>query len=161
MHLGKFLAVSRLAAVKALALSVLATAMVSWAPAASAQISVNIGVAPVCPYGYFDYAPYDCAPYGYYGPDWFVGGLFIGAGPWFHGPHGFYGHVDNRYDPRHGYHGPLPERGAQQFNHFQGNEARDGHGNVGHAGHDAGNEHALPGYHGSGHPSGHPSGGHH
>ena len=46
--------------------------------------------------GYFDYAPYDCAPYGYYGPDWFVGGVFIGAGPWFHGPHGCYGHVDNR-----------------------------------------------------------------
>jgi hypothetical protein len=73
-----------------------------------AQISVNIGLAPDCPYGYFDYAPYDCAPYGYYGPDWFNGGLFIGAGPWFHGPRGFHGHVDNRYDPRNGYHGPLP-----------------------------------------------------
>ena len=36
MHLSKFLAVSRLAAVKALALSVLAAAMVSWAPAAPA-----------------------------------------------------------------------------------------------------------------------------
>jgi len=36
---------------------------------APAQISIGIGVAPVCPYGYFDYAPYDCAPYGYYGPD--------------------------------------------------------------------------------------------
>jgi hypothetical protein len=66
-------------------------------------IGINLGPAPICPYGYFDYAPYACAPYGYYGPDWFVGGLFIGAGPWFHGPRGFYGHVDNRYDPRHGY----------------------------------------------------------
>ena len=73
-----------------------------------AQISISIGVEPVCPYGYFDYAPYDCAPYGYYGPDFFVGGLFIGAGPWFHGPRGFAGHVDNRYDPRHGYRGPCP-----------------------------------------------------
>jgi hypothetical protein len=117
---------------------------------APAQISIGIGVAPVCPYGYFDYAPYDCAPYGYYGPDWFNGGLFIGAGPWFHGPHGFYGHVDNRYDPHYGYHGPLPGRGAQPFNHFQGNEARDGQGHIGQAPHDAGGEHALPGFHGGG-----------
>jgi hypothetical protein len=110
-----------------------------------AQIAVGIGVEPGCPYGYFDYPPYDCAPYGYYGPDWFVGGIFIGAGPWFHGHHGFYGHVDNRFDPHNGYHGPLPARGESPFNHFHGNEARDGHGNVGNAGHEAGGEHALPG----------------
>ena len=106
--------------------------------------------APICPYGYFDYPPYDCAPYGYYGPDWFIGGLFIGAGPWFHGPHGFYGHVDNRYDPRHGYNGPLPGRGVQPFQHFQGNEARDGQGHVGHAGHEPTNEH-MPGVQGGYH----------
>ena len=117
--------------------------------AAAAQISVGIGVAPVCPYGY-------------YGPDWFTGGVFIGAGPWFHGPHGFYGHVDNRYDPHHGYHGPLPERGSQAFTHFHGNEARDGHGNVGHATHEPGNEHSAGFSHagGGGHPGGHPGGGH-
>jgi hypothetical protein len=75
-------------------------------------------------------------------------GLFLGAGPWFHGPHGFYGHVDNRYDPHHGYNGPLPGRGVQPFQHFQGNEARDGQGHVGNAGHDAGGEHASScGYH--------------
>lgn len=153
--------VSRFTAMKALAFSLLATAMVSWAPVAPAQISVNIGVAPVCPYGYFDYAPYNCAPYGYYGPDWFVGGVFIGAGPWFHGPHGFYGHVDNRYDPRHGYHGPLPDRGAHPFDHFQANEARDGHGNVGPANHGGGGEHALPGYHGGGGGHAGGGGGHH
>ncbi len=130
---------------KILAFSVLAIALLSSAPLGPAQIAIGIGVEPVCPYGYFDYAPYDCAPYGYYGPDWFVGGIFLGAGPWFHGPHGFFGHVDNRFDPRHGYHGPVPERGARPFNHFQGNEARDGRGNVGPAGHDAGAEHALPG----------------
>src|SRR5580658_7657608 len=39
------------------------------------------GGARVPVYGYFSYAPYTCAPYGYYGPDWFVGGVFIGAGP--------------------------------------------------------------------------------
>ena len=60
---------------------IFASAMLSGVSSAPAQVSVNIGVAPVCPYGYFPYAPYDCAPYGYYGPDWFTGGIFIGAGP--------------------------------------------------------------------------------
>src|SRR5271156_4615154 len=124
-----------------------------------AQISVNIGVQPVCPYGYYDYAPYNCAAYGYYGPDWFSGGLFIGAGPWFHGPHGFYGHVDNRYDPRHGYHGPFPARGEQAFNHFHANSAIDEHGHAGNPGHEGGGEHAA-GFSGGGHPGGgHPGGG--
>lgn len=121
-----------------LVLTVALVSSVSVAPVA--QIAVGIGGPPVCPYGYFDYAPYDCAPYGYYGPDWFTGGLFIGVGPWFHGPHGFYGHVDNRFDPRNGYRGPLPGRGDQAFTHFRGNEARDGQGHVGNAGHDAGSE---------------------
>jgi len=52
-------------------------------PKAEAQISVNIGVAPNCPYGYYDYAPYNCVPDGYYGSEWFNGGNFIGVGPWF------------------------------------------------------------------------------
>ena len=129
---------------KSLALSAAAAALLlTTGTVAPAQIAVGIGVAPVCPYGYFDYAPYDCAPYGYYGPDWFTGGLFIGAGPWFHGPRGFYGHVDNRYDPHNGYHGPMPARGAAPFQHFQGNEARDGNGHVGNAGHDAHAEHSA------------------
>jgi hypothetical protein len=87
----------------------------------STQVSAGLGIAPdapECPYGYYDYAPYDCAPYGYYGPDWFVGGAFIGAGPWFRGPSGFYGHVDNRYDPHNGYAGPKPARGERPFAHF-------------------------------------------
>jgi hypothetical protein len=146
---------------KSLTLSILAGALLSYASAAPAQVSINIGVAPVCPYGYFDYAPYDCAPYGYYGPDWFVGGVFLGAGPWFHGPHGYYGHVDNRYDPRHGYKGPLPGRGEQPNNNFHANEARNGQGHAGAATHNGGSEHALPGYHGGGHPSGGSSGGGH
>ena len=45
---------------------------------------------PDCEWGYYSYYPYACAPYGYYGPSWFSGGLFIGAGPWYHW--GFYGH---------------------------------------------------------------------
>ena len=147
-----------MAKIKVLALSALAVSLrgfapaaIPAAPAAQVDVGVDVGVPPVCPYGYFDYAPYDCAPYGYYGPDWWVGGVFIGAGPWFHGPRGFYGHVDNRYDPHYGYHGPVPERGAQQFNHFHANEARDGRGHTGPAGHDGGGEHALPGYRGGGH----------
>jgi uncharacterized membrane protein YgcG len=141
---------------KSLAFSVLTAALLVPLTAAPAQVSVgvNIGPAPICPYGYFDYAPYACAPYGYYGPDWFVGGVFIGAGPWFHGPHGFYGHVDNRYDPHYGYHGPMPERGAQPFNTFHGNEARDGQGHVGTANHSPAGEHAGGFSGGGGHPGG-------
>jgi hypothetical protein len=125
---------------KSLVFSALTAALLSTASVAPAQIGVSIGASPICPYGYFDYAPYDCAPYGYYGPDWFNGGIFIGAGPWFHGPRGFYGHVDNRYDPHNGYHGPLPGRGSQPFQHFQGNEARDGQGHTGNAGHEPAGE---------------------
>lgn len=121
-----------------------------------AQIGFGLAVGPEpdCPYGYFDYAPYDCAPYGYYGPDWFTDGVFIGAGPWFHGPRGFYGHVDNRYDPHHGYRGPTPQRGEKPFNGFHANEARDGAGHTGTANHDGGGEHS-PGFSGRGRAGGH------
>ena len=61
---------------------------------AQVRVGVGIGVGPgyvagppVCAYGYYDYAPYACAPYGFYGPDYFVGGVFIGAGPWYHWGH--------------------------------------------------------------------------
>src|SRR4030081_1196759 len=66
------------------------------ATAANAQVRYGISVgsgyvgpAPACAYGYYGYYPYACAPYGYYGPDYFVGGVFIGAGPWYRG--GYYG----------------------------------------------------------------------
>ena len=110
-----------------------------WAavPKAEAQVSVNIGVAPECPYGYYDVAPYACAPAGYYGPEWFTGGIFIGAGPWFHGSAVFHGKVNNSFDPRRGYKGPTPNRGekaeeAKRIDaaHFRGNEDRDGRGHV-------------------------------
>jgi len=112
-------------------------------PGGYTTVDASVGVAPDCPYGYFDYEPYSCAPYGYYGPDWFSGGIFIGAGPWFHGPGGFYGHVDNRFDPHHGYAGPMPDRGEHAFAHFHANEARDGRGHVGNAGHEGGGEHVA------------------
>lgn len=74
-------------------------------------VGVGLGPAPICPYGYYETPPYACAPDGYYGPEWFSGGVFIGAGPWYHGPAGFYGHVDHALDVRKGYRGRLPARG--------------------------------------------------
>jgi hypothetical protein len=77
-----------------------------------AQVVVGLGPAPVCPYGpygYYEAPPYNCAPDGYYGPEWFSGGVFIGAGPWYGGPGRFYGHVDHNLDYRKGYRGPFPK----------------------------------------------------
>jgi hypothetical protein len=106
-------------------------------PNAAAQVSVDVGVAPDCPYGYYDVAPYNCAPAGYYGPEWFNGDVFIGAGPWFHGAPEFRGHVNNKFHPDHGYKGPVPQRGEKpepakrvDSAHFKGNEVRDGRGHA-------------------------------
>ncbi len=120
------------------ALVAASAAIFSLAPAAQshAQVSigVNIGAPPACPYGYYDYAPYNCAPYGYYGPEWFNGGVFIGAGQWFHGPANFHGSVNHSYDPRYGYHGAMPQRGtpykapADNFKSFHATHVSDGHG---------------------------------
>jgi hypothetical protein len=97
-------------------------------------VGVNVGPEPDCPYGYYDFAPYHCAPYGYYGPEWFLDGAFIGVGPWFHGPHDFRGYVDNRFDVRNGYNGALPMRGEARMMHpgfqFHGNEFHDGGGHI-------------------------------
>jgi hypothetical protein len=79
---------------------------------AQVRVGVGIGVGgyvagpPVCAYGYYPDYPYGCAPYGYYGPTWFVNGIFIGAGPWYHGwGHPYYGRpygrdFDRRFDGR-------------------------------------------------------------
>jgi len=75
--------------------ALLAVLMVPFAYS-QAQVAVGIGVGvgpgyaagpPVCAYGYYNYYPYACAPYGYYGPSYFVDGIFIGAGPWYHWGH--------------------------------------------------------------------------
>jgi len=115
----------------------LGLALTAMAPTVPAQVGVSIGLAPDCPYGYYDVAPYACAPAGYYGPEWFDGGVFIGAGPWFHGHADFRGHVDNRFHPDNGYKGPMPQRGEKadeskrvDSSHFNGNEMRDGRGHV-------------------------------
>lgn len=70
------------------------------APKADAQVSFHVQIGtppPVCPYGYYDYSPYACAPAGFYGPGYFYNGIFLGVGPWAYwgyrhgwGPHRFY-----------------------------------------------------------------------
>jgi hypothetical protein len=117
--------------------AVAASCFTAAVPKAEAQVAVSIGFAPECPYGYFEAAPYDCAPAGYYGPEWFSGDVFVGAGPWFHGKTDFRGKVDNSYDPQKGYKGSKPNRGEKaeptkrvDNAHFKGNEERDGRGHV-------------------------------
>lgn len=56
------------------------------------QVGISISsplVEPVCTYGYYDYSPYACAPVGFWGPEYFFGGHFRGAGPWEGRGHGY------------------------------------------------------------------------
>ena len=124
-----------------------------------------VGPPPICPYGYYPYYPYTCAPYGYYGPDWFVGGVFIGAGPWFHGYHGWRGYYGrpgywghggyygrNGYYARPGYYGHSGFRGGHMDRgpaHYSGGPAGGGfHRGYAHGGS------AWSGSHGGGHRGG-------
>jgi hypothetical protein len=77
-------------------LALLAVLAIIVIPASVAHAQISFGIQfgggypdvpppePVCPYGYYSYPPYACAPVGYYGPQWFNDGVFIGAGPWYH-----------------------------------------------------------------------------
>jgi len=60
---------------------------------------VEVESAPDCPYGYYDAASLYCAPYGLLWPGMVYRGVFIGTGPWFHGPENFRGHVNNVFIP--------------------------------------------------------------
>ena len=140
------------------------------APKANAQVSINIGgPPPVCPYGYYDYAPYSCAPVGFYGPGYFYNGIFLGVGPWRHWGyrHGWGGHRfvtagGGRYRPR-------PYHGSPRYAHGRSGY-RSGHPVHGyaHAGPHPSAAHAGPhpggghpgGDHGGGHPGGDHGGGH-
>ncbi|MGB8013618.1 MAG: hypothetical protein WCF68_18545 [Terriglobales bacterium] len=83
---------------------------------AEVRVGVGIGIGPgyvagppVCSYGYYPDYPYACAPYGYYGPSFFVNGAFIGAGPWGHGwGHPYYGRAYGR-----GFDGRFAGRGFE------------------------------------------------
>jgi hypothetical protein len=119
-------------------LTLAAGLVVASAHPGAAQVAVGVGPAPDCPYGYYEVPPYNCAPDGYYGPEWFSGGLFIGAGPWFHGPARFYGHVDHGLDFRKGYRGPMPARGARPAERraeFHGKAMHDARGREAPRGH--------------------------
>src|SRR6516162_6591473 len=101
--------------------------VVPFAAKSHAQVAVGIGVGPavvaapyaygppVCDWGYYAYYPYACAPYGYYGPSWFVSGVFIGAGPWYVWGHYHYGWGYHGGYYHGGYYGgphPTPYRGG-------------------------------------------------
>lgn len=149
-------------------LAVLAVVLMVPLAYSQAQVSVGIGVGPgyvagppVCEYGYYNYYPYACAPYGYYGPNWFVDGFFIGAGPWYHWGHpagfwnrgyygrGFYGR------PGFGYRGGAYAHGyargyvggVRSANAFHGGGGFRG-GNSFHGG--GGGMHSGGGFHGGG-----------
>jgi len=114
-----------------------------------AQVGFRVGVAvgpgyvagpPVCAYGYYYYYPYTCAPYGYYGPNYFVDGVFIGAGPWYHWGHpgwfwnrGYVGRGwdrDERRFARGGWgYGREGYRGAYARGGYGNGYARGGYGN--------------------------------
>lgn len=143
------------------------------ASTAHAQVYVNIGVQPVCPYGYYGYAPYSCAPMGFYGPGYFHNGIFLGMGPWggWGYSHGWGGHRFNGEGGGNYHGGPGrasyrgdnggPQRGGTQFHNnarpANGGGARSNaihgapqgggsHENGGHGG----GEHAGGGGHGGG-----------
>ncbi len=126
-------------------------------PLAYSQAEVRFGVGigfgpgyvagpPSCAYGYYSEYPYSCAPYGYYGPSYFVNGIFIGAGPWYHGysrpyyANPYYGHQyygrsyydrsyygrsysDRRYE-NHGWDNRRGYNGRDRDRDFHGNGFR-------------------------------------
>jgi hypothetical protein len=118
--------------------------------AAHAQFRVGIGVGPGyvgpppdCAYGYYGYYPYACAPYGYYGPDYFDGGVFIGAGPWFRGFYGGYYGPGYRYfgrDYDRGFRGGEGFPGFRGGRGFGGNQFRGNGGSHGGGGFRGGNQ---------------------
>ena len=137
-----------------------------------AQVRVGIGVVvgpryvtgpPVCAYGYYDYYPYACAPYGFYGPDYFVNGVFVGVGPWYHWGHpawfwnrGFVGrgwdHDGWRHEGwEHGWNrgGWGHEREGHARGEFHGGNAFHGGGEF-HGGKFRGGESHGGGFHGGG-----------
>jgi hypothetical protein len=140
---------------KALLGSAALLAGVALGPAAHAQISFGINIGgppPVCAYGYYEYSPYACAPYGFYGPGYFFNGIFLGVGPWAGwgyahgwGSHRFIADGGGRYHGRGGY--------AANHGHFAHGYDDRSHG----APHGGGHPNASRG---GGHPSASRGGGH-
>jgi hypothetical protein len=110
----------------------LALALVAGACLAGAASEAQ--AQPSCQYGFYGYAPYACAPYGYYGPEWFEGGAFIGAGPWGRGHDNFHGHADNHFGGHMGHLGGGEMHagvGHEGFAHGGGGHEGGGHGGGG------------------------------
>lgn len=53
---------SKMRGLKVLLLAAALLAPLALIPRGNAQVSINIGVPPVCSYDYYGYAPYACAP---------------------------------------------------------------------------------------------------
>jgi hypothetical protein len=115
-------------------------------PTLHSQAQVSIGVQigptygiynapPVCEYGFYPDYPFACAPYGYWGPNYFVNGVFIGVGPWnnfyfthptyyrpfyfnrgFRGGYERFGRVEHFSSPVERFHGERIDRGFRSFN---------------------------------------------
>lgn len=94
-----------------------------------AQVSIGIGIGgysepayvygpPACAYGYYNYEPYACAPYGYYGPRWSHPGYYVRE--YYGRGYGYRGYG------REGY-----ERGRQGYEHEGYGHGHEGHGYVG------------------------------
>jgi hypothetical protein len=132
---------SHMRGLKALLGTTALLAGLAMAPAAQAQIVINIGGAPPsCAYGYYGYAPYSCAPMGYYGSGYFYNGIFVGIGPWSGwgyshgwGSHRFVADGGGRY---HGGPGRVTSRASN-------NQARD-HAAAPHAAERPSASHAAP-----------------
>ena len=100
-------------------------------PKADAQVSITFGAPPSCPYGYYNYAPYACAPPGYYGPGYFYNGIFLGVGPWAYwgynhgwGSYRFRGPGGGRYHPHSGYYPGRPPKGGYSPYHRPSNHGK-------------------------------------
>lgn len=152
-------------------LAVLGICLIPAGAAQAQRVVVGVGIGapvyygppPVCAYGYYPYSPYACVPYGYYGPEWFVNGVFIGAGPWFHGFYGrpvFRGHRD--FDDWHSFDRGFRrdfddhdrgwgDRGRSERRFHGGRDFHGGSSRGGGGFHGGGRSHGGGGFHGHGH----------
>src|ERR1700722_13273855 len=134
-------------AMRSLLLAGTATLLVplALAPTASAQISVGIGIQPVCSYGYYDYAPYGCAPSGFYGPGYFYNGVFLGVGPWANWGYG-HGWGEHRFEGARGgrYVGGRGNGRGYAANRGGGHVVARGHAEAAHGNAQHGGAHAAP-----------------
>jgi hypothetical protein len=120
-----------MSAIKTLIGTAVIVAGLAFVPAVKAQISVGIGIQPVCSYGYYDYAPYACAPMGFYGSGYFYNGIFLGMGPWAGWGYG------------HGW-------GSHRFTADGGGSYHGGGGAAANRGYHGGSGHAAPAAHSGG-----------